>query len=54
VPGLALNGVLGAMGIPPERALGAVRLSVGEPTTDAEVQAAAEALIAAWRSLASR
>jgi cysteine desulfurase len=33
----AVSGVLGAMGIAPERALGAVRLSIGEPTTDEEI-----------------
>lgn len=50
--GDAVNGVLGAMGVSPERALGAVRLSLGEPTTETEIQRAAEALIGAWRSLA--
>ena len=50
----AVSGVLGAMGIPPEQALGAVRLSIGEPTTDEEIQAAAQALVATWSSLRSR
>jgi cysteine desulfurase len=39
------------MGIGAERARGAVRLSLGEPTTDEEITRAADALIAAWRSL---
>lgn len=49
--GAGVSGVLGAMGVSAERALGAVRLSIGEPTTDAEVHEAADALIAAWRAL---
>jgi cysteine desulfurase len=49
--GDTVSGVLGAMGIDADRARGAVRLSLGEPTTDDEIAAAAEALIAAWRSL---
>jgi cysteine desulfurase len=51
--GDAVSGVLGAMGIDADRARGAVRMSLGEPTTDAEITAAAEALLAAWRSLAA-
>jgi cysteine desulfurase len=39
------------MRIPPERAAGAVRLSIGEPTTDEEIHAAADALVATWRTL---
>ena len=34
-------------------ALGAVRLSIGEPTTDDEICQAADALAATWRSLGS-
>lgn len=49
--GDAVSGVLGAMGIGAERARGAVRLSLGEPTTDDEITRAADALVAAWRSL---
>lgn len=49
--GAGVSGVLGAMGVSPEPALGAVRLSLGEPTTDAEIRQAADALIAAWRAL---
>jgi cysteine desulfurase len=37
--------VLTAMGVPPEVALGAVRLSLGRPTTVAEVESAAELLL---------
>ncbi|MCG6891627.1 MAG: cysteine desulfurase [Gammaproteobacteria bacterium] len=48
--GATVSGVLGAMGIETERALGAVRLSLGLPTTAAEVERAARALIAAWQA----
>jgi cysteine desulfurase len=51
--GDAVSGVLGAMGVGADRARGAVRLSLGEPTTDAEITTAAEALIATWCSLAT-
>jgi cysteine desulfurase len=37
--------VLTAMGVAPERALGAVRLSLGCPTTRLEIETAADALI---------
>jgi cysteine desulfurase len=43
--------VLTAMGAPPETALGAVRLSLGRPTTEAEVEAAAQLLIQRVRQL---
>jgi cysteine desulfurase len=43
----AVSGVLGAMGFSTDRALGAVRLSLGKPTTEAEIERAAKALIAA-------
>ena len=46
----AVSGVLAAMGCDATRAAGAVRLSVGRFTTEAEIAAAAEALIAAWRA----
>lgn len=49
--GTAASGVLGAMGVDPARARGAVRLSLGVTTTAAEVEAAAAALAAAWREL---
>jgi len=43
------SAVLRAMGIAEADALGAVRLSLGWTTSEAEVEAAAAALIAAWR-----
>lgn len=48
----APSGVLGAMGIDTDRALGAVRLSTGRETTTADVDRAAQALVDAWRRLA--
>ena len=45
----SVSGVLGAMGIDLDRARGAVRLSLGSPTTEAEIEVVANALIAAWR-----
>jgi cysteine desulfurase len=47
----AVSGVLAAMGFTSERAAGAVRLSLGRFTTEAEIQTAAQALIAAWNTL---
>ncbi len=49
--GDAVSGVLAAMGLGPERARGAVRLSVGLMTTEGEVTRAAGALVAAWRQV---
>ena len=49
--GDAVSGVLAALGLDAARAMGAVRLSTGWMTTLAEVERAAEALIAAWRRL---
>jgi cysteine desulfurase len=46
------SAVLMAMGLTRERALGAVRLSLGRPTSEAEIERAAEALGASWRALA--
>jgi len=48
--GDAVSGVLGAMGIEAQRARGAVRLSLGAPSSEAEIERAADALIAAWRA----
>ncbi len=48
--GDAVSGVLGAMGIGAQRARGAVRLSLGAPSTNAEIERAGNALIAAWRA----
>ena len=50
--GDAVSGVLGAMGIEAQRARGAVRLSLGAPSTESEIERAAGALIAAWRAQA--
>jgi cysteine desulfurase len=46
-----VSGVLAAMGIGIERAVGAVRLSVGIFTTEEDVRHAAHALITRWREL---
>ena len=47
--GETVSGVLGAMGIDAEQARGAVRLSLGTPTTDEEAECAAKALVSAWQ-----
>jgi cysteine desulfurase len=47
----AVSGVLAAMGFDAARAMGAVRLSVGTPTTADEVDTAADALARAWRRM---
>jgi cysteine desulfurase len=47
----AVSGVLAAMGLTREAAAGAVRLSLGRFTTEAEIDSAAEALIGALKSL---
>jgi len=47
--GGSASGVLGAMGVTAERARGAIRLSLGRPTTRDDIERAATALIAAWR-----
>ncbi|MEZ4385038.1 MAG: cysteine desulfurase family protein [Nannocystaceae bacterium] len=44
-------GVLGAMGVPATIAAGALRLSLGRGTEEADVVAASDALIAGWRAL---
>jgi len=49
----AVSGVLAAMGLTREAAAGAVRLSLGRFTTESEIDAAAAALIGAWKSLAA-
>ncbi|MCZ7566092.1 MAG: cysteine desulfurase [Burkholderiales bacterium] len=48
----APSGVLAALGADLARATGAVRLSVGAYTVDAEVERAARALVEAWQRLA--
>ena len=50
----AVSGVLAAMQVDAARAAGSVRLSVGRTTSAAEVAAAAEALVLAWRGLAGQ
>ncbi len=45
------SSVLNAMGLSPERALSAVRLSVGTPTKEADIEAACSALTEAHRGL---
>jgi cysteine desulfurase len=47
----AVSGVLAAMGLAREAAAGAVRLSLGRFTTEAEIDRAATALIGGWKSL---
>jgi cysteine desulfurase len=47
----SVSGVLAAMGIGYARAAGAVRLSVGLPTTEDEVRRAGRALVEAWRAV---
>ena len=47
----AVSGVLAAMGCNAARARGAVRLSVGFPTTAADIESAAASLVRAWRAM---
>ncbi|MGM0679646.1 MAG: aminotransferase class V-fold PLP-dependent enzyme, partial [Pseudomonadota bacterium] len=49
-----VSGVLGAMGLDRRRASAAVRLSVGTPTTNDDIDRAATALIRAWQTLAAK
>ena len=46
--GDAVSGVLGAMGLTTAQARGAVRLSMGHPTTRSEIEHVAAALVSAW------
>ena len=46
------SAILLALGIAPEAALGAVRLSLGRATTPGDIEAAASRLAAAWRATA--
>ena len=46
--GDAVSGVLGAMGLTTAQARGAVRLSLGHPTTRSEIEHVAAALVGAW------
>ncbi len=45
------SSILAALGIPRAQALGAVRLSVGRTTTEAEIETGARRLAAAWHEL---
>ena len=45
------SAVILAMGVPPEEALGSVRLTLGRSTTGADVARAAEALVRSWGRL---
>ncbi|MBD3335139.1 MAG: aminotransferase class V-fold PLP-dependent enzyme [Candidatus Eisenbacteria bacterium] len=47
------SAVLTAMGVPEEEALGTVRLSLGRATQEADVDAAAGALVSAWRTVSA-
>lgn len=50
---VALSHVLAAMGVTKEVGMGAIRLSLGRPTTEAEIDQAAQCLIAAIRENAA-
>lgn len=47
-----LSDTMAAIGLPPERARGTIRLSVGRPTTATEIERAADLLIDAYKRLA--
>jgi cysteine desulfurase len=47
----AVSGVLAAINAGQAQAMGAVRFSLGEPTTEAEISIAAQAIIAGWKKL---
>lgn len=47
------SAILTGIGISPEKALGAIRLSVGRSTTREDIQIAGKALAAAWRRVAT-
>jgi cysteine desulfurase len=48
------SGILAALGIPRDEALGAVRLSLGRATTGADIETAASELARAWRRVSGR
>ncbi|HEY1417030.1 MAG TPA: cysteine desulfurase NifS, partial [Myxococcaceae bacterium] len=52
--GESASAVILAMGVPPDEALGSVRLTLGRSTTEEEVVRAADALARSWRLLSSR
>jgi cysteine desulfurase len=47
------SAILTRMGISPEEALGAIRLSLGRSTTRADIETAGKALAAAWRRVST-
>ena len=49
--GESASAVILAMGVPPDEALGSVRLTLGRGTTEEDVVRAAEALASSWRRL---
>jgi cysteine desulfurase len=51
--GESASAVILAMGVPPDEALGSVRLTLGRSTTQVDVVRAADALIRSWRRLSS-
>jgi len=44
------SAVILAMGVPPEQAVGSVRLTLGRGTSEDDVLRAAEALVRSWRT----
>ncbi len=48
--GASISSVLAAMNVPPEFAVGTLRLSVGRHTTEADVDRAVELVLAAART----
>jgi len=44
------SAVVTAMGVPAEKAMGSVRLTLGRHTSEDDIERAAEALIRSWRS----
>lgn len=48
------SAILTGIGIPPDKALGAIRLSLGRSTTRADVESAGKALAAAWRRVSAK
>jgi cysteine desulfurase len=51
--GESASAVILAMGVPPDEALGSVRLTLGRGTTEKDILRAAEALASSWRRLLS-
>jgi len=49
--GESASAVITAMGIPPEQAIGSVRLTLGRRNRQGDIDRAADALIESWRSL---